>query len=218
MAKKKVSAYEMPTPEKVAMGARLRTAREMAGMSQGDAAEKLGYSQAVQLSLMEAGKRPVNLERLIQCASLYGTTMDYLCGLAPDVDRDPAVSVQRELTARLSADLQSLVAELAHRSVDVARNVMPTTSDGSRMAAQALEAHAALLRVMELNPKWQAMKGGSLLQSRMEVLASTARAYSSHVERGRRLMAVRSTRTDDRDGHAGAQVSLIPLLETGVKA
>ena len=62
---------------------RLRWARIRAGFArQIDAAVALGLSQQ-NVSDLENGKRGLSIQRLMQIATVYGCTTDYLLGLAP---------------------------------------------------------------------------------------------------------------------------------------
>lgn len=213
--KRKPSRYEEVTAEKKAFGERLVLAREVAGFSQKEAADALGFSQGVQLSLMEAGKRPTPLPLLIKCAQLYGTTMDYLCGLASDSDRDPAVAIQRHVAARLSADLQHLIKSMAQHSADVARELLPSAADGQRLSSLVIEANMALAVFRQRNPKFDEMRGGSNLALKLTLATEAASRYASQVERGHRLMTVRTMKESDRQAAAlNSQLSLLPALET----
>lgn len=207
------SAYELPTAEKRAFGARLKEAREIAGMSQSEAAERLGYSQQVQLSLMEAGNRPPTVHVVIACAKLYGTTTDYLLGLAPDSDRDPVVAVQRHAAALVAAQIQRLTAHMARLSADTVRELMPSLADGQRMAGLVLELHRAISTFHELNPRFENMRGSATVLAKARLAHEAATQYVNQVDRGRRLMAARTMRQEDRDAAATEQVSLLPILE-----
>lgn len=209
--------YDTPNDEKRAYGRRLREAREVAGLSQAEAAQSLGYSQAVQLSLMESGQRMPPHAVLVACAKLYGTTMDFLCGLAPDSDRDPALGVQRHLAARISSDLQRLIEQITHNSVDVVRELLPGTSDGYRLATLAGEINAALIAFRERNPRFDDMRGGATLAAKIELASMLARQYVDHVDRGRRLMTVRALR-DCRAAEAKTgQFNLLPALDVAIE-
>lgn len=83
-----------------AMAARLRAAREQAGLSQGQAA-KLMEMQRPTISEIEAGRRRVAAEELTRFARIYGVSVSWLTNEKPDVP-DPAV----ELAARELAKLK----------------------------------------------------------------------------------------------------------------
>lgn len=208
--------YDTPTDEKRAWGRRLAEAREDAGLSQTEAAHRLGYSQPVQLSLMESGQRMPPLDVLIQCAKLYGTTMDFLCGLAPDSDRDPASGVQRYVAARISADLQRLIQLLATTSVDVVRELMPSAADGYRLASLVGEINAALIAFRERNPRFDDMRGGNTLAAKIEISAVVARQYVEQVDRGRRLLNVRAQRATSTQEASNGQFNLLPALDVAL--
>lgn len=212
-AARRASAYDMPTEEKRACGARLREAREIAGMSQAEAAERLGYSQQVQLSLMESGNRPLTVHVLLECARLYGTTTDFLLGLAPDSDRDPVVAVQRHAAALVAAQIQRLTHHMATLSAATVRELMPSLADGQRLAALVLELHRAIQTFHELNPRFENMRASSPVLAKARLAHEAATQYVAQVERGRRLMAARTMRQDDRDASAQEQVSLLPILD-----
>lgn len=63
------------SPEQAQMGQRLRELRTDSALAQGDAAKRLSISPAY-LSLIEKGKRPVQLPILIKALELYGVTME----------------------------------------------------------------------------------------------------------------------------------------------
>lgn len=80
----------MPTPSREAqrdivreIGARLKTARQAAGMSQLCAANKLGYSNSSKLSKIESGAHSSQIPVwvLIRAAELYETSVGFLLGI-----------------------------------------------------------------------------------------------------------------------------------------
>lgn len=194
-SKKPVSAYDRPTPEKKEFGARMREAREEAGINQADAAKLLGYSQAVQLSNMEAGNRMPPLAIIIAAAKLYGTTTDFLCGLADDSDRDPAAAMSRWMAARIHADVSKIARDVVGVNVELMRKVMPSTAEGQRLAAAALEVTKALETFRTLNPKFDTtMRGSASLAQKVEAATAVARSYQGNMARAIRLLHIRSMR------------------------
>ncbi|MCC9595889.1 MULTISPECIES: helix-turn-helix domain-containing protein [unclassified Rubrivivax] len=181
------TAYDTPTDEKRAWGRRLAEAREDAGLSQTEAAHRLGYSQPVQLLLMESGQRMPPLDVLIACTQLYGTTMDFLCGLAPDSDRDPALGIQRQLAAGLSAELRRVVEAMSSASVNVARAIGPNAARLRRLASLVLQAQGQLERVRSVAPTFdEEVRGGSLLVQALREAADAAKAEMAALERRER--------------------------------
>lgn len=191
------SKYETPTPEKIAAGKRLVFAREVAGLSQTEAATKLGYCQPVQLSLMESGQRPVPLDKLIAAAKLYDCTADYLCGLADDPGRDPAVAILRRAQAHVAVDVQALVRRVFHDNMKQISEVLPGAAAADRLASLTAEAGVAMALFAARNPEFQDMKAGALLAAKVELAMEAAKAYSQQASRARRLMRTRTSANEE---------------------
>jgi transcriptional regulator with XRE-family HTH domain len=83
--------------DKAAIAARLRLAREQAGLSQGQVAAKLGLHRPT-ISEIEAGRRRVAADELGAFAKLYKVTVAWLVGRV-DQKRDPRRE-KAELAAR----------------------------------------------------------------------------------------------------------------------
>ncbi len=81
--------------EKIA--ARLREARVLAGLSQAQAAEKLGLQRPA-ISEIEAGKRKVSAEEIIEFANLYKVDTSWL--LLRESESDDYMSEQLKFAAR----------------------------------------------------------------------------------------------------------------------
>jgi len=83
--------------EREKIAARLKEARVMSGLSQAQAAEKLGLQRPA-ISEIEAGNRKVGAEELIQFAALYKVDTSWL--LLQDDENDSYMSGQLKLAAR----------------------------------------------------------------------------------------------------------------------
>lgn len=83
--------------EKTKIGARLRLAREQAGLSQGQVAAKLDLHRPT-VSEIEAGRRRVAADELAMFAKLYKVSVSWLVGRA-DEKRNPKRE-KAELAAR----------------------------------------------------------------------------------------------------------------------
>lgn len=87
---------------------RIRTAREQAGLSQGQVAKMLGL-QRPSVSEMEAGRRKVSAEELSQLANIYHVSISWLTNDEPEVP-DPAVELAaRELAKLKKEDLDKVI-------------------------------------------------------------------------------------------------------------
>ena len=97
---------------------RLRLARDMAGLSQGQAAKQLGWHRPT-VSQIEAGRRKVSAEELSRLAELYAVNVPWILG-----EQDPQPSSARAMLAarRLSAlrdeDLDLLISLISSLKTD----------------------------------------------------------------------------------------------------
>lgn len=181
------ASYETPTPEKIAFGKRMREAREIAGMTITEAAEAMGYSQPVQLSVMETGQRLPTLRVLIHCTTLYGVTLDFLAGLATDSDPDPAITIQREIAGRVAADTRRLIAAVTAGAVAAVRALKPDAGRTARLASQVIEVAAALGRLRERDGEYfDDLHCGAQVVHRLDAAVITAHAHLVDVARAQR--------------------------------
>lgn len=97
------------------IAARIREARRLAGLSQGQVAKLMGLHRP-SITEMESGKRRVSVDELYKLAELYEVGVTYLTGEAPDtlaVD-DPKVELAaRELSKLSPENLDRLLRALA---------------------------------------------------------------------------------------------------------
>lgn len=96
-----------------ALGVRLKTAREQAGLTQGQVAKLLGLHRP-SVSEMEAGRRGVTADELATLADTYGVSVNWLLdGEAGDVNRVRYEMAARELSSMKAEDLDQLMQLLA---------------------------------------------------------------------------------------------------------
>lgn len=212
------TAYETPTPQKRAIGRRLREAREINGMTLTEAAERLGYSQPKDLSYWETGQRMPPFDRLLQLSKLYGTSMDFLCGLQDDPDRDPAVAASRAVAGLVSASVDRIVRTLTDRNVEIVRGMLPGSGEAQRMASLAIEARQALVRMRELNPGFdERLRGGAQLVAKFDALHALALEYTAAVAKANRVMQARTSRDAANFAQCPAgptnQIPLLPVID-----
>lgn len=92
-----------------AIAARLRAAREQAGLSQGQAAQVLGVHRPA-VTEIEAGRRGVSAEELAALADAYGVSVNWLVEAeTADPDRDRMELAARELGKLKAEDLDRLM-------------------------------------------------------------------------------------------------------------
>lgn len=178
--------YDRPTAEKRAFGARLLLAREQAQLTQAEAAKRLGYAQAVQLSNMENGNRMPPMDVLIRAAVLYGTTMDYLCGLSDDPDRDPMAATVRSASGCVAAEVNRLVFGLTTATVMAVRELRPSMASIASLARETINANDTLARIRETTRFDTAVPGGARL---VRELGAAARLAQEQIASAARVAA-----------------------------
>lgn len=101
-------------PKRMALAERLRTAREMAGLSQGQVAKKLGLHRP-SVSEMEAGRRRVSAEELAELADLYAVDVSWLASgeAVPDEHQARVELAARELFKLREEDLDRVLKVLS---------------------------------------------------------------------------------------------------------
>ena len=97
--------------KRAAIASRLRVAREMAGLSQGQVAEMLGLHRP-SVSEAEAGRRRISGEELARLAEIYDVSASWLIGIGgeePSPDSDRVQLAARELAKLKSDDLERVM-------------------------------------------------------------------------------------------------------------
>ncbi len=92
------------------IGTRLRTARELAGLSQAQVANMLSLHRP-SVSEMEAGRRRVSAEELTKLAAIYDVNLSWLAGAEPD-EQEESEKIRlaaRELAKLKPADYKRMI-------------------------------------------------------------------------------------------------------------
>ena len=92
------------------IGVRLRTARELSGLSQAQVAQMLSLHRP-SVSEMEAGRRRVSAEELTKLAAIYDVYLSWLAGAEPDeqVESDKIRLAARELAKLKPEDYKRMM-------------------------------------------------------------------------------------------------------------
>ncbi len=99
--------------ERTGVAERLRRARDLAGLSQGQAAKLLGMHRPT-ISEIEAGRRRVSVDELKRFADLYHVSLSWLMDSASEQHYDPRVLLAaRELAKLRTEDVDRLISLLA---------------------------------------------------------------------------------------------------------
>ena len=98
-----------PGSQRQGIASRLRLAREMAGLTQGQVANRLGWHRPT-VSEIEAGRRRVQAEELATLADIYGVNLPWIVGESGnDTVSDRAMLAARELDKLKAEDLDRLL-------------------------------------------------------------------------------------------------------------
>lgn len=99
-----------PADLRAEIAARLRMARETAGLSQGQVAKRLGMHRPT-VSEIEAGRRRVSAEEITQFADLYGIDSNWITRGASDTvpSNDKIILAARQLSMLKDKDLDRLM-------------------------------------------------------------------------------------------------------------
>lgn len=128
----------------------LIVARVMSGMTAVEAAEKLGYSNSTQLSLIESGKRKIPDDRqfLVDAARVYSVSCDFLLGLSPHTEYDARVAHQHALMRGTESILGGIAAGFATVMIEFTRQTQPVPEDFQQvtMAAEKVDKALTLMR------------------------------------------------------------------------
>ena len=157
------------------IGERMREARELVGLSQRDAARRLGYANSSKLAKIELGyvgsagdtTSSVPLWAVVRAARLYDVTTDFLLGLSDEWD--PCESrVGHLFLSDLTADWD----RQRERDMIVLgryRAALASLLTGiDALLTNAGEAATALARFRELNSCFDDLPGGSRLVNAVE--------------------------------------------------
>src|SRR5271169_1224447 len=86
------------------IAARLRTAREHAGLSQGQVAKLFGYQRPT-ISEIEAGRRKVSAEELAKLCEIYDVSISWVATEQAEVPNPKVELAARELVKLKNEDL-----------------------------------------------------------------------------------------------------------------
>ena len=94
------------------IGPRLQTARELSGISQTELAVALGQANSTQASLWEKAARTIPLNALVRASTVLGVSLDFLCGLCSEPERDPGAARRRACLGSVRAQIERLSEEI----------------------------------------------------------------------------------------------------------
>lgn len=171
------------------VGARLKEAREMVGLSQLNAAKHIGYGNSTKLSKIETGKHSsqIPIWVLKRAAQVYDVSLDYLLGVTETMEReDVRHTALREMMVHMRQDWE----RMRSRDVLVQANMLERLKGIEQSTAlidcEAEKAEQAMLRLVELNPElWEDLKGGHKALNSIQMTAAAARTARRKMQKFR---------------------------------
>jgi transcriptional regulator with XRE-family HTH domain len=167
------------------LGERMQQARAIAGYDLQATADGIGV-RPERLALVEAGEQLLGVNQLIAAAGFLGTTVDYLCGLTEDCDRDPAVMTHRLVSEQLAGAARRICEELASLGVEAVRSLVPDAELCARLAAATVDVQRALVDARRIDPAFDDVHGSAKLVRRIECAAELAMRHLERLARERR--------------------------------
>jgi transcriptional regulator with XRE-family HTH domain len=110
------------------MRERLIVARNLNGLDQQKAAEKLGYKNSSQLSKVESGDAPFPKSLLRRAAYAYGVSSDWLLGLSNEPERDSHLASEMAVMRAVRAAVVANTSIVTRQMLDLAAEQMPLSN------------------------------------------------------------------------------------------
>lgn len=171
------------------VGAKLKEAREMVGLSQLNAARQIGYANSTKLSKIETGKHSsqIPMWMLKRASQVYDVSLDYLLGITESMEReDVRHSALREMMVHMREDWE----RMRCRDVLVQSNMLDRIKSIEKgvlhIDTEAAAAELAMVRLIELNPQaWEELRGGCKALATVQTTAAAARNARRNMQRFR---------------------------------
>lgn len=169
-----------------AIGARLREAREIAGMSQSEAARLLGYANSSKLAKVEMGTdtNSVPLWLIKRASRLYEVSIDFLFGESDDWELSARACQERDVS-KWVFDAWN---EARQRDMEILRKLNMRFDGLSESIVKSISAsedvRAAWDKLVRLNPKFEEeIRGGGSLFSAIERLMAISGESKARLSR-----------------------------------
>lgn len=147
------------------IGSRMQEAREIAGFSQVVAAKKMGYTNSSRLNKIEKGVdiKSISILFIKKAARLFGVSTDFLLAESRDWERNVSVCHGRDITNLLMEEwAKSHINDV--KAIHYMQKKITTIYEAFSLVEPAMvEIRKALTRFIELNPKFDDMRGGASL-------------------------------------------------------
>jgi transcriptional regulator with XRE-family HTH domain len=162
--------------EKEVVRERMINARVMNGLTAVEAAERLGYVNSTQLSLIESGDRkvPNDWQFLLNMSKAYSVSVDYLLGISPHPERDPVAAESFAILRGFEELVHSQATAMTTAFVRFGQEREAARIDIQSIVGAAEHVAAAVSRMREIYPDFDELRGGAKLLSTVERLEATA--------------------------------------------
>lgn len=154
---------------------KLIQARVMQGLLAVEAAEKFGYANSSQLSLIESGERPTprDWKFLRQAAEVYSVSVDWLLGLSPNMEMDARAAHHFALLRGTESIVNNLTMALTTAMLHTAQETQPLIDEIERALA-AMDETAARYEKLSARPEFDDLPGGAPVNAAVERLKQAA--------------------------------------------
>lgn len=153
------------------MRERLIVARNLNGLDQQKAAEKLGYKNSSQLSKVESGEAPFPKSLLRRAAYAYGVSSDWLLGLSNEPERDSHLASEMAVMRAVREAVVANTSIVTRQMLDLAAEQMPLANHVRSMLIAAHQATTTFDRCCRNNASFQDdIRGGASLTRAMDDL------------------------------------------------
>jgi transcriptional regulator with XRE-family HTH domain len=161
--------------EKDIVRERMISARVMNGLTAVEAAERLGYVNSTQLSLIESGDRkvPNDWQFLLNMSKAYSVSVDYLLGISPHPERDPVAAESFAILRGFEELVHSQAAAMTTAFVRFGQEREAARIDIQSIVGAAEHVAAAVSRMREIYPDFDELRGGAKVLSTVERLEQT---------------------------------------------
>ncbi|MBY0475432.1 MAG: helix-turn-helix domain-containing protein [Nitrosomonas sp.] len=166
------------------LGKRLREAREIHGLSQSQAAKRLGYSNSSKLAKIEAGSdtNSIPLWLIVRAAKLYHVSIDFLFGESSDWEMSAEAITERETQKWLFEAWEQGRKDDMDKVRRLQDRINAVTKFMKHFFGSSVDLEIALEKFIELNPEFNEMKGSNTLLSRVEKISELTRTSRTKLE------------------------------------
>jgi transcriptional regulator with XRE-family HTH domain len=154
---------------------RLIVARLRNGMTQVEAAKRLGYQTSAQLNKIESGAvvPPRDLDFLLKVSHAYSVSVDFLLGLSPNEEYDSRVQQQHAILRGTEDVMAACASQIASAMVMFTNQTQPVPRDYRRVV-DAVERVTCALQKLRERGEFDDLLGSNPVLKAVELLDTAA--------------------------------------------